>query len=218
MSGLRSALRLTRGPRGHRAAAQGAEHRTPHLTHLGLHTTALVKSGWPYPSDELTKVVTGCVDLGIRVLIPELVLREAEAAWLHRTRDNFRRVQDILHRFSVSAPGLIDVSVLKWPEADQFASAYGTAVDALRERWQWVVVPPPGPSVTDLLTRPFGRKPPVVHDDTRCRDALIVESMLSPLKKGDVLGLIATGTDHLADPRVSAAAKSRGVKLVIYGG
>jgi len=47
----------------------------------------LIGSGWPHLSTALQNVLRAARELEIGILLPELVLWEAEAAWFETTRD-----------------------------------------------------------------------------------------------------------------------------------
>ena len=184
------------------------------FTHLGLDTSVLIGSSWPSASVTLRNIVAGCQKLGIPVLIPEIVLSEAEAEWMRITKEAIDAARNAVSRMREKLPG-IDIPMVALPDERTRIAAHADARRRLADEWNWVAVPLPPASLAEAVDRAIRHEPPFPADDSDFRDGLIVWSLLEHLKAGDVLGLIAPD-GAFSDRRMVDAAKARGIELRVY--
>src|SRR5688572_23699305 len=95
---------------------------TTHITHLGIDASALISAGWPKPSVDLENVVIGCRSLDIPVLVPELVLWEAEHVWLRRSMDLVNSARDAVRR--VRRADQLSPPSVDWPTEENYQKSY----------------------------------------------------------------------------------------------
>jgi hypothetical protein len=161
------------------------------FSHLGIDTSALIGAGWPHPSLDLDNVVTTCKALEVPVLIPELVLAEAQIVSLERTAEIIQKAQDALRRAGDRLAGLVDPGAITWPNRPARRTAYDSVVKGVSDRWSWTELPLPDVSLGEAVYRSARHEYPFAITDISFRDSLILWSLLDALKPGDILGLIA---------------------------
>ena len=182
---------------------------------LGLDTSALVSGNWPNPSVDLDNVVSTCRELGIPVMIPDLVLTEARVITLDKTAEAIQKASDALAQVEKRLPGVVDFSGVKWPSRKDRQNIYDAAVKELERRWGWVAVPVPDVPLRVAVERSARHEHPFATADTGFRDSVIVWSLLDSLKEGDEFGFIA-GDTVLADKRVAETFTQRNIKLRVF--
>lgn len=101
---------------------------------LGLDTSALISANWPYPSVDLDNIVSTCRELGVPVLIPDLVLVEARVITLEKTADAIQRAKDSLTQTDKRLPGT-DFGSFKWPSRNDRENVYDASVKELQQHW-----------------------------------------------------------------------------------
>jgi hypothetical protein len=184
------------------------------FTHLGIDTSVLIGNGWPKASLDLRNVVAACQQLGIPLLIPEIVLAESDAEFARKTEEAIDAARQALSRAAGRLSGGLNANV-EWPDEKVRTAAYADAIATLADDWRWTVVPMPKVSLTDAVIQSIRHEPPFPAEDKGFRDSLIVWSLLDRLKKGDILVLIAADK-AFADGRMIEAAKRCGIELHVF--
>jgi hypothetical protein len=184
------------------------------FTHLAIDTSVLIGNGWPKASLDLRNVVAACQQLGIPLLIPEIVLAETDAEVARKTDEAIEAARHALSRAAGRLSGDLNAKV-EWPDEKTRTAAYTDAIARLADDWRWTVVPMPKVSLAEAVIQSIRHEPPFPAEDKGFRDSLIVWSLLDHLKKGDILVMI--GADKaFADARMIEPAKNRGIELHVF--
>lgn len=155
-----------------------------------------------------------CGQLGVPVLIPELVLWEAEAISLQKTAESIKSADAAFQRAAARISSF-ELSGHTWPDRQSRKKAYGTTVAELASEWKWSVAPLPKVSLAEAVLRSVHHDAPFADADTGFRDSLIVWSLLEQLQSGNVLGLIASDNAFF-EARIKRASTVGGVSLRIF--
>ena len=187
------------------------------FTHLAIDTSALCATSWPGES-ELDDIVHACRRLEIPVLMSDLVLWEAERVWPRRATDAINEARSVFttaRRRTLYSGEAADA----WPTASVLRERYVSAIERVKELWNWSSVPLPNVTLEEAVRRAIAHEPPFPATDTGFRDALILWSLLEQLKAGDILGFIAADNDFRttdAVKRLDQAAAGRGVAIRLF--
>jgi hypothetical protein len=178
-----------------------------YITHLGLDTSTLIGVGWPRPRLALDDIVETCNALNVTVLLPEIVLTEAEATWERRTKELVQKCRDNVGELERRVP---DIGT-NWTQPDRkaLAESYAKAEADVVARWKPTIVPLPKVSLQEAARLSSRQELPFADTDVSFRDSLILWSMIDALKEGSVLGLLAEDKFFL-HARVRAVVKTRG--------
>lgn len=189
------------------------EEAPKYITHLGLDTSTLIGVGWPRHGLALDDIVETCNALGVPVLLPEIVLTEAEAAWQRRAGELVQKCRDTVRELDRRAPDL--GAKLTLPDAKALAESYAKVAADVVGRWHPTIVPLPKISLEEAARLSARQELPFADADLSFRDSLILWSMLDALKHGSVLGLLSEDKFFLHS-RVRAMATARGCIVVVF--
>lgn len=98
------------------------------ITHLAFDTSILIGSGWPHLSTGLQNVLNAAGELKVRVLLPELVLSEAETIWFESTSSGLNKIQVEAGRQSRTLRGLCDTPLAVPPSKAALLAYYEKTV------------------------------------------------------------------------------------------
>ena len=184
-----------------------------YITHLGIDTSTLIGVGWPRPGLALDDIVKTCNALNVAVLLPEIVLTEAQATWERRTRELVQKCRDNVSELDRRAPDLGTNWTL--PDRKALTKSYAMAAEDVIARWEPTIVPLPKVSLEEATRLSSRQELPFADGDVSFRDSLILWSMLNALKEGSVLGFLAEDKFFLHG-RVRAMAKAQGSSVVVF--
>ena len=182
---------------------------------LAIDSSSLFKGGWPYPSLDLDNLAKTCRALGLPFLIPELVEVEIAAVWKRRTDEATQKSRRYLEEVAGRVRGLIKPEQITWPTDQQLDDLYLEATNRIAQEWDYYSPPIPKVALPDLLRSAARHEPPFKSEDVAFRDAIVVMSVIEVVEKGAIVGLIADD-NYFQDAAVQAAAKAKGVELVIF--
>lgn len=185
------------------------------FTHVAIDANALYGNHWPSPSAELDNLVLSCNQVAVPVLVPELVLSEAETVWFRRTKESIKAADDKVGQASNRLPHPLRATAVKWPAPEELRQSFRDAAKVTLDRWKVQRVPVPSVSLEAALERAVLHEPPFHTEDANFRDSVIFWSLLDAVPKGSLLAILSADEFFSKRP-IARAAADRGIELVQF--
>jgi hypothetical protein len=176
-------------------------------------SSALISENFPDLSAAFHQLSKFANILGIRLYIPDIVVRELEQEFIENTLSSIHKIKAEHRKLKKIAREKIDISV---PDINPLILEYRNEVENIVKNNGLVIIPLPSLRASDLIDKAVRRIPPFEVRDKGFKDAMIIESICEYGITNVIEEFIFVSGDKVfEDKDIEKAARERGITLRI---
>jgi hypothetical protein len=183
------------------------------LSNIVFDSSALISENFPDLSAAFHQLSKFASMLGIKLYIPDIVVRELEQEFIENTLSSIHKIKAEHRKLKKVVREKIDISV---PDIETLISEYRTEVENLIKNNGLVIIPVPSLRACDLIDKAVRRIPPFEVRDKGFKDAMIIESICEYGLNNKIKEFIFVSFDKVFENKaIGTATKEQGITLII---